>query len=168
MSKYMGIFRAESEKYIKEMSDSLLALEKDPENTEQMNTIFRAAHTFKGMAATMGFKEIVELTHEMESLIDRLRTRQLLLTSSLIDILFICVDSLEELVENACEDKGNGSEKRKKDTRNTYKSYPDTREVLRTLKAVDELPKKSCIQKDEDVASICRNRKQSKAENFKY
>ena len=163
MSKYMGIFRAESEKYIKEMSDSLLALEKDPENTEQMNTIFRAAHTFKGMAATMGFKEIVELTHEMESLIDRLRTRQLLLTSSLIDILFICVDSLEELVENACEDKGNGSEKRKKDTRNTYESYPDTREVLRTLKAVDEPPKKSCIQKDEDellFVEIENNQKQ--------
>ena len=151
MSKYMGIFRAESEKYIKEMSDSLLALEKDPENTEQMNTIFRAAHTFKGMAATMGFKEIVELTHEMESLIDRLRTRQLILNSSLIDILFICVDALEGLVENACEDQGNGSEKRKKDTGNTYKSYPDTREVLRTLKAVDKLPKKACIRKDEDI-----------------
>ena len=151
MSKYMGIFRAESEKYIKEMSDSLLALEKDPENTEQMNTIFRAAHTFKGMAATMGFKEIVELTHEMESLIDRLRTRQLILNSSLIDILFICVDALEGLVENACEDQGNGSEKRKKETGNTYKSYPDTREVLRTLKAVDKLPKKACIRKDEDI-----------------
>jgi two-component system, chemotaxis family, sensor kinase CheA len=163
MSKYMGIFKAESEKYIKEMSDSLLALEKDPENTEQMNTIFRAAHTFKGMAATMGFKEIVELTHEMESLIDRLRTRQLLLTSSLIDILFICVDSLEELVENVCENKGNGPEKRKKDTRNTYESYPDTREVLRTLKAVDELPEKSCIQKDEDellFVEIENNQKQ--------
>ena len=39
MSKYMGIFRAESEKYIKELSDSLLALETDPENAEQMNTI---------------------------------------------------------------------------------------------------------------------------------
>jgi Chemotaxis protein histidine kinase and related kinases len=49
MSKYMGIFRAESEKYIKELSDSLLVLENDPENTEQMNTLFRAAHTFKGM-----------------------------------------------------------------------------------------------------------------------
>ena len=48
------------------------------------------------------------------------------------------------------KDKGNGPEKRKKDTGNTYESYPDTREVLRTLKAVDELPKKSCIQKDED------------------
>ena len=74
MSIYMDIFRAESEKYIKEMSDSLLALEKDSDNSEQMNTLFRAAHTFKGMAATMGFNQIVKLTHEMESLIDKLRT----------------------------------------------------------------------------------------------
>ncbi len=150
MSNYMGIFKAESEKYIKEMSDSLLALEKDPENPEQMNTIFRAAHTFKGMAATMGFKEIVELTHEMESLIDRLRRRQLILDSSLIDILFICVDALERLVENACEDKGSGSEKRKKATDITCEIYPDALEVLRTLKSMNELPKKASVQKNED------------------
>src|SRR5512136_1114494 len=118
MSKYMGIFRAESEKYIKELSDSLLALEIDPENAEQMNTFFRAAHTFKGMAATMGFKQIVELTHEMESLMDRLRTRQIVLDSSFIDVLFVCVDALEGLVENTCE--GNESGKRKKDTGNKY------------------------------------------------
>ncbi|WP_243685530.1 Hpt domain-containing protein [Methanosarcina barkeri] len=97
MSKYMGIFRAESEKNIKELSDSLLVLENNPENTEHMNTLFRAAHTFKGMSATMGFKQIVELTHEMESLIDRLRTRQIVLNSSLIDVLLVCVDTLEGL-----------------------------------------------------------------------
>src|SRR5574344_546503 len=100
MLKYMGTFRAESENYIKELSDSLLVLETDPENAEQMNTLFRAAHTFKGMAATMGFKQIVELTHEMESLIDRLRTRQIVLNSSFIDILLVCADTLEELLEN--------------------------------------------------------------------
>ncbi|WP_269848611.1 Hpt domain-containing protein [Methanosarcina horonobensis] len=81
MSKYTGIFRSESEKNIKEMSDSLLSLEQDPENAEQINVLFRAAHTFKGMAATMGFKQIVELTHEMESLIDRFRTGKLTLDS---------------------------------------------------------------------------------------
>ena len=147
MSKYMGIFRAESEKYIKELSDSLLALETDPENAEQMNTLFRAAHTFKGMAATMGFKQIVELTHEMESLMDRLRTRQVVLDSSLIDVLFVCVDALEGLVENACE--GNEPGKRKKDTGNKY-SYPDVCEVLRTLRDINESSKKTSIQKDED------------------
>jgi len=147
MSKYMGIFRAESEKYIKELSDSLLALENDPENTEQMNTLFRTAHTFKGMAATMGFKQIVELTHEMESLIDRLRARQVVIDSSLIDVLFVCVDALEGLVENACEGEKDGPGKRKKNTGNKYESCPDVCEVLRTLRDVNESPKKNSIQK---------------------
>jgi two-component system chemotaxis sensor kinase CheA len=154
MSKYMDIFRAESEKYIKELSDSLLALETDPENAEQMNTLFRAAHTFKGMAATMGFKQIVELTHEMESLIDRLRTRQVVLDSSLIDVLFVCVDALEGFVENACKGEGNGPGKRKKDTEDTYESYPDISKVLRTLRDANQPPKKvsiqNSLQKDED------------------
>lgn len=150
MSKYMGIFRAESEKYIKELSDSLLALEKDPENPEQMNTLFRAAHTFKGMAATMGFKQIVELTHEMESLIDRLRTRQLILDSSLIDVLFVCVDALEGLVKSVCEGKGNEPGKREKDTGSTYEPYPDFGEVLRTLRDVNQPSKKASLQRVDD------------------
>ncbi len=149
MSKYIGIFRAESEKYIKELSDSLLALEKDPESTEQMNIIFRAAHTFKGMASTMGFREIVELTHEMENLIDRLRARELTLNSSLIDILFKCLDALEGLVDNACKDKGNGSQESKIYANEMYESSPDACEVLKALKALNEIPKKNCSQKNE-------------------
>lgn len=154
MSKYMVIFRIESEKYIKELSDSLLALENNPENAEHMNTLFRAAHTFKGMAATMGLKQIVELTHEMESLIDRLRARQIVLDSLLIDVLFVCVDALEGLVENAFEGEPNGAEKRKKVTDkvtdSNYESYPNVCEVLGTLRAINKSPKKTHIQKFED------------------
>ncbi|WP_292376733.1 chemotaxis protein CheA [Methanosarcina sp. UBA411] len=165
MSKYMGIFRAESEKYIKELSDSLLALENDPENTEQMNTLFRAAHTFKGMAATMGFKQIVELTHEMESLIDRLRTRQIVLNSSLIDVLFVCVDTLEGLVESACEGEGNEPGKREKDASNKYKSYPDVSEVLKTLRKVNESPEKASIKKVEDNCLSAKSEMEDKEIN---
>jgi two-component system chemotaxis sensor kinase CheA len=149
MSKYMGIFRAESEKYVKEMSDSLLALEKDPDNSEQMNTLFRAAHTFKGMAATMGFKQIVELTHEMESLIDRLRTRQLILDSSLIDVLLVCVDTLERLVETVSDDMENVSGKRENDTGNAYEPYSDIDKLLRTLRNLNQPLKKATLQRDE-------------------
>ena len=148
MSKYMSIFRAESEKYIRELSDSLLVLENDPENTEQTDALFRTAHTFKGMAATMGFKQIVELTHEMESLIDKLRTRQIVLNSSLIDTLFVCVDALEALVENACGNEGDGPEKRKKHTDNKRESYSDVCEVLRTLRDANESFDKDSIKKN--------------------
>ena len=124
--------------------------ENNPENEEHMNTLFRAAHTFKGMAVTMGFKQIVELTHEMESLIDRLRARQIVLDSLLIDVLFVCVDALEGLVENAFEGEPNGAEKRKKVTDSNYESYPNVCEVLGTLRAINKSPKKTHIQKFED------------------
>lgn len=162
MSKYMGIFRAESEKHIKELSDSLLALENDPENTEQINTLFRAAHTFKGMAATMGFKQIVELTHEMESLIDRLRTRQIVLNSSFIDVLLVCVDTLEELVENVCESEGNEPGKRKKDAANKYESYPEVYKVLKALREVNDSPEKAFIQKTGDKSLYAEKESEEK------
>ncbi len=157
MSKYIGIFRAESEKYIKELSDSLLALENDPQNAEHMNALFRTAHTFKGMAATMGFKQIVELTHEMESLIDRLRTQKVILNSSLIDALFVCVDALEALVENTCCDEGDEPGKRKKSTDNNCESYPDICKVLRTLRDASEYCEKGSIQKDSEEESKTEN-----------
>ena len=149
MSKYIGIFRSESEKNVKEISDSLLALEQDPENMEQMNVMFRAAHTFKGMAATMGFKQIVELTHEMESLIDRFRTGRLTLDSSLIDILFECLDALEELVENVCKGVKSKTEERKTNRIESNKSYPDAGEVLKTLKTINNPSEEVIPQKNE-------------------
>lgn len=162
MSKYMDIFRAESEKYIKELSDSLLVLESDPENTEQMNTLFRAAHTFKGMAATMGFKQIVELTHEMESLIDRLRTRQIVLNSSLIDVLLICVDTLDELVENVCKSEGDKPEKEKKEKANKYEFYPEVYEVIKTLVEINDSPEKAFIERIEDNKLLSAKKKSIK------
>lgn len=158
MSKYMAIFRSESEKYIKEMSDSLLALELDPENIEQMNVMFRAAHTFKGMAATMGFRQIVELTHEMESLIDRSRTGQLILDSSLIDILFECLDALGGLVENVCKNAESKAEEGKTDRSERNKSYPDAGEVLKTLRSLNNPPKDVILQKIES-GSISADKK---------
>lgn len=150
MSKYMGIFRSESEKNIKEMSDSLLALEQNPENAEQMNVLFRSAHTFKGMAATMGFKQIVELTHEMESLIDKFRTGKLTLDSFLIDILFECLDSLEGLVEDICTGMKNKTEERKNNRSEGDNSCPDAEKILKTLRTINNSSEEAAHQKRED------------------
>ncbi|AKB26709.1 Signal transduction histidine kinase CheA [Methanosarcina sp. MTP4] len=137
LSKYMGIFREESERNLKQLNDSLLALEQNPENTEHVNIVFRLAHTFKGMAATMGFKQIVELTHEMENLIERIRTQQLKLDASLIDLLFECLDSLEGLVENACKNAGIKPSRGKTGEEEKSKTYPDPGEVLKALRAIN-------------------------------
>lgn len=149
MSKYIGIFRSESEKNIQEMSDSLLALEQNPENAEQMNILFRSAHTFKGMAATMGFKQIVELTHEMESLIDRSRTGKLTLDSYLIDILLECLDTLERLVEEVCAGMENKIAGREGDRSEGSNSGPDAEKILETLRTINNPSEEYILQKNE-------------------
>jgi two-component system chemotaxis sensor kinase CheA len=149
ISRYVSIFRSESEKNIKEMNDSLLALEQNPGNTEQMNVLFRSAHTFKGMAATMGFKQIVALTHEMESLIDRFRTGKLNLDPFLIDILFECLDSLEGLVENICTDVENKPEERENNRKESNNLYPDSEKILKTLRTINNSSEETVLKKNE-------------------
>ena len=86
------------------LNDGLLSLENDPEDLSVLNEIFRNAHTLKGMSATMGYTKTAELTHDMENLLDMLRKEQLKVSSEIIDVIFKCVDSLQEMVENI----GNG------------------------------------------------------------
>ncbi|WP_406671223.1 chemotaxis protein CheA [Methanolobus sp. ZRKC4] len=99
MSEYKDIFKAESEEHLQQLNESLLGLEQNPKEMEFINTMFRSAHTLKGMSATMGFGTIAELTHEMENLMDMVRKCQVAVNDSLIDILFECLDTLEALVE---------------------------------------------------------------------
>ncbi|TGC10723.1 chemotaxis protein CheA [Methanolobus halotolerans] len=105
MSEYKDIFKAESEEHLQQLNDSLLGLEQNPKEMEFINTMFRSAHTLKGMSATMGFSTIAELTHEMENLMDMVRKCQVTVNDSLIDILFECLDTLEALVENVDNEK---------------------------------------------------------------
>lgn len=164
MSKYMSIFRSESDRNIKEMVDSLLALEQNPENVDQMNMLFRTAHTFKGMAATMGFKQIVELTHEMENLIDRFRKGKLAPDSFLIDTLFECLDSLEGLVENVCKGVENKTEERKNNGSKDNNSYPDPEKILKTLRAINNSFEISVSQENESDTYFV-DKKEEKKEN---
>lgn len=99
MSEYKEIFKAESEEHLQQLNDSLLGLEQNPTDLEYINTMFRSAHTLKGMSATMGFNTIAELTHEMENLMDMVRKSQVAVSNGLIDTLFECLDTLEALVE---------------------------------------------------------------------
>jgi two-component system chemotaxis sensor kinase CheA len=100
MSEYKEMFAVESAEHLQSMNEALLSLEKDPKNSETINVMFRAAHTLKGMSATMGYSNIKELTHNMENLMDRVRKNELVLDPSSIDVLFECLDALEKMVEN--------------------------------------------------------------------
>ena len=68
VSQYLEIFIDESEEHLQTLSDCIMVLEKEPDNKDTINEVFRAAHSLKGMAGTMGFKRMQHLTHDMEAL----------------------------------------------------------------------------------------------------
>ena len=92
----MKLFLEEAEEQLAVMEETLIQLEQDPGNTEMVQTIFRAAHTLKGGAATAGFANIAKLTHAMESLLDLVRQGQRQLSEEMTDQLLESVDWLKE------------------------------------------------------------------------
>ena len=97
-NQYLQMFFDESREYIQMLNEGVLALENNPEDSEIINTIFRAAHSLKGMAATMGFDSLTELTHKIENILDRVRNDELKIETDLIDLLFSGLDHIEDLV----------------------------------------------------------------------
>ena len=99
-NQYMDMFLDESHEHLQSLNDGLLGLEDNAEDLSILNEIFRNAHTLKGMSATMGYNKIAELTHEMEDVLDMLRKEQLKVNGDIIDTLFKCIDSLEQMINN--------------------------------------------------------------------
>ncbi len=100
VSQYLEIFLDETKEHLQSLSDQLMSLEQDPENMDTINEIFRAAHTLKGMAGTMGYKRMQNLTHDMENVFSEVRNGAIKADGSMIDVLFQCLDALEEYTEN--------------------------------------------------------------------
>ncbi len=99
-SQYMSMFLEESLENLQTLNESLLDLEQNPEDTDKVNAIFRVAHTIKGMAATMGFTDLAELTHKMEDVLAEFREGELKVTQDVVTVLFDCLDTLEKMVDN--------------------------------------------------------------------
>ncbi len=100
VSQYLEIFLDETKEHLQSLSDQLMNLEQDPENMDTINEIFRAAHTLKGMAGTMGYKRMQNLTHDMENVFSEIRNGTFKADGNMVDILFQCLDALEEYTEN--------------------------------------------------------------------
>ncbi len=99
-SQYMTMFIEESMDNLQTLNESLLDLEQDPSDVDKLNEIFRVAHTMKGMAATMGFSDIAELTHKMEDVLSEFRDGELSVTQEVVTVLFDCLDTLEKMITN--------------------------------------------------------------------
>ena len=108
LSQYMGMYIDGSKENLDLMDKHLLALEQDPSNLEAVGEIFRAAHTLKGMSATMGFEKVAHLTHVMENILDKLRNHQLEVTPPIIDLVFETFDVLRVLINDSIESTDSG------------------------------------------------------------
>ncbi len=108
VSQYLDIFLDESKEHLQNLNTSVLNLEQDPENPDTISEIFRAAHTLKGMAGTMGYKRMQNLTHDMENVFSEVRDGKLKVNAAMIDVLFRCLDAIEEYVSVISETADEG------------------------------------------------------------
>lgn len=105
INAFKEVFAAEARDYLQSLNNDLLRLENNPGDRATVDDMFRAAHSLKGMAGTMGFDELAEFTHEMESVLDLLRTEELEPTTHVLNILFRSVDTLEVLLEQTINEQ---------------------------------------------------------------
>ena len=121
VSQYLEIFLDETNEHLQNLNTQILELEADPENMDNINEIFRAAHSLKGMAGTMGYKRMQNLTHDMENVFSEVRNGNIKVKPEMIDVLFQCLDALEEYKNNIQETSDEGTN----DNENLIKALND-------------------------------------------
>lgn len=110
VSQYLEIFIDETKEHLQTLSDQLMILEQEPENTDTINEIFRAAHSLKGMAGTMGYKRMQRLTHDMENVFQEIRSGNMKVKPELVDVLFRGLDALDAYLNNIVNTADEGTE----------------------------------------------------------
>lgn len=103
--QYMKLFIEESKEHLQNLNNNLLVLEQQPDNADVINEIFRSAHTLKGMAGSMGFKNMANLAHAMENVLDKIRKGNMDVSADIMDALFEALDILDGLLQGII-DKG--------------------------------------------------------------
>ena len=94
----LNIFFEEAEEHLQSLNENVLNLEQNPADMGVVGEIFRSAHTFKGMSASMEFAEMADLTHKMENVLDEIRHGNMMVNANIIDVIFECIDNLEKMV----------------------------------------------------------------------
>jgi len=123
LSQFYQVFFEEAGENLELMEQKLLELDISAADDEEMNAIFRCAHSVKGGAATFGFSDVAELTHQMETLLDKLRRHELQPTSQMVDVLLSAGDALKGLL---ARHQGSSS------------TAPDTSELVAHIRALAE------------------------------
>jgi two-component system chemotaxis sensor kinase CheA len=121
LSQFFQVFFEEAGENLETMEQMLLVLDVQAADDEELNAIFRCAHSVKGGAATFGFNDVAELTHQMEALLDKLRRHELSPTAQMVDVLLAAGDALKAML---AKHQGSGSQ------------TVDTADLLVTIKAM--------------------------------
>ncbi|HEX7637125.1 MAG TPA: Hpt domain-containing protein, partial [Burkholderiaceae bacterium] len=123
LSQFYQVFFEEAGENLEQMEQKLLELNVEAPDDEELNAIFRCAHSVKGGAATFGFSDVAALTHQMETLLDKLRRHELSPTIAMVDVLLAAGDALKAQL---AVHQGSAS------------SAPDTTELLFNIRALAE------------------------------
>lgn len=110
VSQYLEIFIDETKEHLQSLNEHILVLEREPENVDTINEIFRAAHSLKGMAGTMGYKRMQRLTHDMENVFSEIRNGKMKASAKLVDTLFKGLDALEQYLDTIVNSGDEGTE----------------------------------------------------------
>ena len=121
LSQFFQVFFEEAGENLQTMEQMLLELDVTAADDEELNAIFRCAHSVKGGAATFGFNDVALLTHQMEALLDKLRRHELSPTTQMVDVLLSAGDALRALL---ARHQGTGQ------------AVPDTTDLLATIKSL--------------------------------
>ena len=176
VSQYLEIFIDETKEHLQSLNTSILALEQDPSSMDTVNEIFRAAHSLKGMAGTMGFKRMQALTHDMENVFSEVRNGTFAVSAEIIDVLFQCLDALDEYLNNiqSTADEGTNENKNLIDALNGFlnskggtgsEAKADTAGAKEESAASSDKDKK-LLQTFQDLKQTLENSKTSDASSF--
>lgn len=162
LNQFKEIFVSEAKEHLSILSANLLELEKNPGAIDLLNEVFRASHTLKGMAATMGFDKVTELTHSMEDVLAMLRAGKFEAKPETIDLLFDCFDALEALIEDITsgQDRGVAVQPLIEKLKNACVSLPDNGKPEAgggQVEKKNETPVKSENKADIDAASAYKS-----------
>jgi two-component system chemotaxis sensor kinase CheA len=133
VSQYLSVFLDEAKEHLQSLNDNIMILEQDPENEDCINEIFRSAHSMKGMAGTMGYTRMQNLTHDMEDVFSDVRGGKIKIKSADIDVLLQCLDAIQGYVDNITENQDEGTDEHQ----NIIKSLADIRNGVTSDGAAD-------------------------------
>ncbi len=138
LGEYQDIFLEEADEQLQELNQNLLELEKNPDNIDIINNIFRAAHSLKSSAAFVGLNDLSDLAHKMENLLQGIRDKTMSVSPEIVDVIFKCFDEINSVIDSVAA----GEE-----------PTQDLTWIIDRIKAVSEKTKEGQTQKKEAVSA---------------